>query len=119
MDKFKNIDNKSGLLIGGGIFAGIFSSLCCIGPLVLTLLGVSGAATLSKLDVLRVPMIIMVVTLFTIAGWVLYRKRKICEPGSICADPKKYKRMVITYWIGLVIAVVGLSSPQWVAFLFG
>lgn len=112
------IENKSGMLVGGGILASLVASLCCIGPLILTLLGISGAAALSKFEVFRLPMIILVVVLFAVAGSALYRKRNSCEIGSICADPKKFKKMVVFYCLGLVIAVLGISSPYWVAWLF-
>lgn len=112
------IENKSGWLVGGGILASIVASLCCVGPLILTILGVSGAAMLSKFETLRIPMILLVLVFFGVAGFVLYRKRNSCEPGSICADPKKFRKMVIFYWIGLVIALLGITSPQWVAWLF-
>ncbi len=116
--KANKIENKSGWLVGGGILASIIASLCCVGPLILTLLGVSGAAVLSKFETLRIPMILLVLVFFGVAGFVLYQKRNSCEPGSICADPKKFKKMVIFYWVGLVIALLGITSPQWVAWLF-
>ena len=116
--KVDKIENKSGLLVGGGIVASIIASVCCIGPLILTILGISGAAALAKFDVIRIPMIILVLALFGVAGFALYRKRNSCEPGSICADPKKYRKMVVFYWLGLVVAVLGITSPQWVAWLF-
>ena len=91
------LENKSGLFIGSGVVAGVVASICCVGPLVLTLLGVSGAAVLAQLDVLRWPMITAVIVLFSIAGVSLYRKRRSCEPGSICANPKKFRMMVTAY----------------------
>ncbi|PIU01040.1 MAG: mercury transporter [Bdellovibrionales bacterium CG10_big_fil_rev_8_21_14_0_10_45_34] len=112
------IENKSGWLVGGGVLASIVASICCIGPLVLTVLGISGAAALSKFETLRIPMIVFVLISFGIAGFSLYQKRNSCEQGSICADPSKFRRMVAFYWIGLVIAILGISSPQWVVFLF-
>lgn len=115
----KNIENKSGVLIGSGIVAAFIASLCCVGPLLLTLLGVSGAAVLSKIEVIRIPLIILVVIVFAIAGKILYRKRDTCEPNSICADPKKYTRMVAAYWIGLAIALIALTSPWWIPLIFG
>ena len=51
-------------------------------------------------------------------GYLLFKKRETCEPGSICADPKKYKKMVIAYWVGLVIAVLGITSPNWIVWFF-
>lgn len=113
-----NFENKTGWFIGSGIVGAFIASLCCVGPLILTVLGVSGAAVLSKFEVIRLPMILVVVTLFGFAGIVLYRKRKNCEPDSICADPKKFRKMVIFYWIGLAIAILGITSPQWVAWLY-
>lgn len=98
--------------------ASILASLCCIGPLILTLLGVSGAAALSKFEFLRLPMTGLVLLLFGVTGFVLYRKRKSCEPDSICADPKKFKKMISFYWIGLVLAILMVSSPVWIAWLF-
>ena len=112
------IENKSGWMIGGGILASLLASVCCIGPLVLTVLGVSGAAVLSKFETIRMPMIALVLLLFGMAGFSLYRKRNSCEPGSICSDPQKYRKMVVLYWLGLLIAVLGITSPQWVAQIF-
>jgi mercuric ion transport protein len=112
------IENKSHWFVGSGIIASIIASFCCIGPLILTLLGVSGAAVFTKFEIIRTPMIVLVFTLFGVSGFSLYHKRKTCEPGSICADSKKFRKMIIFYWSGLVLAILGITSPQWVAWLF-
>ena len=116
--KIGRVENKSGWLVGGGVVASLLASVCCIGPLILTFLGVSGAAVLSKFEFLRVPMTLLVFALFVVAGLGLFRNRNSCEPGSICADPKKFKRMLVAYWMGLLIAALGITSPWWVAWLF-
>lgn len=113
-----SIEKRPGLLIGGGLMAGLAASVCCIGPLILTLIGVSGAAVLAKLDFIRWPMIAVVVALFALAGWSLYRKRNACEPGSLCADPKKWRRFAVLYWLGLGAAVSAITSPYWVVWIF-
>lgn len=114
----KDLENKSTWLVSGGVLAAITASLCCVGPLILTLIGISGAAVLSKLEVLRVPMIFVVVLLFGAAGYLLFRKRESCEPSSICANPKKYKRMVVAYWLGLIIAIFAITSINWIMWFF-
>jgi mercuric ion transport protein len=101
------------------LLAGLAASVCCIGPLVLTLLGVSGAAALAKLDVIRWPMIGAVAVLFALAGRSLYRKRNSCEPGSLCADPKKWRQMAMAYWLGLAAAGLAITSPYWIALIYG
>lgn len=118
MGKTKNLENRSRWLVGGGVLAAFTASLCCIGPLILTLLGISGAAVISKLAFLRVPMIVVVVALFVAAGYSLFGKRKSCEPDSICAVDRKYKTMVIIFWVGLVVAVLGITSQNWIIWLF-
>lgn len=118
MSKDKPIENKTGLFIGTGVIAGLLASLCCIGPLILTVLGISGAAALAKFDAFRVPLIFLVIGIFSFAGYTLFKKRRVCEPRSICADPKKYRKMVIAYWVGLGFAILGLASPYIVALIF-
>lgn len=115
---FERPENRAGWMVGGGIFAAFLASVCCIGPLVLTLLGVSGAAALARFDFLRTPMIGLVMVLFLVAGISLFRKRKHCEPGSLCADPKRFRRMGIAYWLGLAAAILAVTSPQWIALIF-
>lgn len=118
LNKDTPIENKTGLFIGTGVVAGFLASLCCVGPLALTLLGVSGAAVLSKFSIFTIPLILFVIGTFGFAGHLLYKKRKVCEPGSICADPKKYRKMIMAYWIGLAMAVLGIGSPYIIAWLF-
>ena len=109
---------KLGALIGGGLVAAFAASICCIGPLVLTVVGVSGAASLAKFDFLQIPMIIVVVGLFAYAGYDLFKRRDSCGPGSICANPKKYRLLVFTYIVGLIVAFLAIASPYWVVWLF-
>ena len=65
------LENKAPIMIGSGILAGLLASVCCVGPLILTILGVGGAAALSKFEFLRMPMILVVAVLFGIAGYSL------------------------------------------------
>jgi len=116
--KTKHINRRSIWLIGGGMFASFLASLCCVGPLLLTILGISGAAALSKLEAIRGPMLLLVAILFGTAGIILFRDRNSCEPGTICADPKNFRKMLVIYWIGVFSAVFWITSPYWIAWLF-
>lgn len=112
------MENKENVMIGMGVLAGFLSSLCCIGPLILTILGFSGVAVLSKFDFLRIPLIILVVALFVMAGYFLFKKKSTCEPGTICTDFSKYRKVLIVYWIGLIMAVLGVLSPKLISAFF-
>jgi len=114
----QKLENKSGWLIAGGVLAALVASICCVGPLILTILGISGAAVLAKFEFLRMPMLLVVGLAFGIAGYSLFKKRNSCEPGSICADPKKFRLLIILYIIGLVVALALASSPTWLVWMF-
>lgn len=100
------------LAASGGVIAAIASSVCCIGPLILGVIGVGGASSLLFLDDYR-GIIMSVVGVLIITGWIMnYRlEKKECSDGSICANPKQRKARRISLGIGSVIAVLFMLSP--------
>ena len=68
----------------GGVIAAIGAGLCCAGPFVLLLLGVSGSwiGNLTLLEPYRPIFILLVLALFGFAGWKVYRPVEDCEPGT-------------------------------------
>lgn len=96
-----------GSLIGGTV-AAIMASLCCIGPLVLVMLGVSGAwiGNLRILEPFR-PLFLGVALLFL---WLAYRRifhTAVCAPGTLCAVPETNRRYRMLFWC--IAALVGLA----------
>src|SRR5690606_18466123 len=82
--------NSPAWLLGGGMAAAIGASLCCAGPFVLLLLGVSGSwiSTLTAFEPFRPYFIAVVVVLYLWAGWRVHRPIERCPEGSVCALPK-------------------------------
>jgi len=108
----------NGFLIGG-IISAIGASICCVGPLALLTLGVSGAwiGSLTALEPYR-PIFIGLTLLFL--GSVFYRlylARPACLRESTCANPHALKRQRLGFWIVAVVAL-GLIAAPWVAPLF-
>jgi mercuric ion transport protein len=117
--------NKSNATQGGkgflvaGILAAVGASVCCVGPLVLLALGVSGAwiGSLTALEPYR-PFFIGLTLLFLgLAFHHLYFARRACTPGSACANPRTLKHQRLVFWI-VAILVLGLISVPWLAPLF-
>lgn len=104
----------------GGMAAAIGAGLCCVGPLLLLSLGIGGAwiGNLSLLEPFRPLFIAAVLGLFGWAGWKLYRPIEDCEPGSACAAPQVRKRRQTIFWITALIALVLVTSPNWIPWLF-
>src|SRR6516225_896856 len=113
-----NTQKGTGFLVAG-ILSAIGASICCLGPLVLLALGVSGAwiGSLTALEPYR-PIFIGLTLLFL--GSVFYRlylARPACLRESTCANPHALKRQRLGFWIVAVVAL-GLIAAPWVAPLF-
>jgi mercuric ion transport protein len=104
------------LPILGGVLAAVGASLCCTGPLLLLLLGVSGSwiGQLTQLEPYRPLFILAVLVLFAFAGWRLYRPIDDCEAGTACGIPRVRRRRQIMFWISLVMALLLVTSNYWV-----
>jgi mercuric ion transport protein len=105
--------DKTGLrsLLAGGL-ATLLASTCCLGPLVLITLGVSGA-WISKLSALEPYQPIFIgtalVALF-FAGKRIWRPAAQCTPAEVCALPRVR--------LGYQILFVGVCVLLLAAFLF-
>ena len=108
----------SGALLVGGL-AAILASTCCLGPLVLVALGLSGAwiGNLTLLEPYR-PLFIAgsLVALF-FAGRGIFRPAHACEPGEACAVPRTRRVYKILFWMVSALVLVALVYP-YVAKLF-
>ena len=103
----------------GGMLAATGASVCCVGPLVLLMLGVGGAwiAKLTALEPLR-PWFIAATFLFLgLAFRRLYLLPQVCEPSAVCAEPIVVKRQRMIFWV-VSLALLLLLSVPWLAPLF-
>jgi mercuric ion transport protein len=111
-------NNGNGILIAG-IFTALGASICCVGPLVLLALGVSGAwiGSLTAPERYRPVFIALTLAFLAFAFHRLYFARQVCAPESACANLCTLKRQRLAFWI-VAILVIGLISVPWVALLF-
>jgi mercuric ion transport protein len=116
--KKSTIQSGKGLLIAG-ILSAIGASICCVGPLVLLALGVSGAwiGSLTALEPYRPIFIGLTVLFLGFAFYRVYLKRPACSPESACANPRTLKNQRLAFWI-VTVLVLGLIAVPWVAPLF-
>lgn len=107
-----------GVLAAGGI-AAILASTCCLGPLVLVLLGFSGAwiGNLAALEPYRPWLLAFTLLALAFAGWRIFRPASACEPDTSCADPKHRRLQRIVFGVVCGLTVVAFAFP-YVAPLF-
>jgi mercuric ion transport protein len=107
--------NVKGTLFAGAL-AAIGASICCVGPLVLLMLGIGGAwvASLTALEPLR-PWLIGATLLFLgLSLRRLYLQPQVCAPGAACADPIMLTRQRWIFWI-VTLGLLALLSVPWLA----
>lgn len=73
-----------------GALAALAASACCLGPLALLLLGVSGAwiGHLAALEPWQPLFVAVALAALALAGWRLWRPAGDCAPGQVCAVPR-------------------------------
>ena len=111
------LNAKNSLVVG--VLAGIGASICCVGPLVLLGLGISGAwiGNLTAMEPVRPVFIGLTLLFLGLAFRKLYLVPQVCASGTPCADPRTIKRQRLTFWI-VAMLLLGLLAVPWLAVLF-
>lgn len=102
---------RSTLVVGG--LAAILASTCCLGPLLLVTLGVSGAwiGNLTALEPYR-PIFIGAALVALYFAWRrIFRPVQTCEPGEVCAIPQVRTAYKIFFWVVAALVLVALAFP--------
>lgn len=107
------------LPLAGGVIAGIAASVCCVGPVVLVLAGVSGAwiGSLEAFTPYRWIPIAVAALFFGLAARRLFFAPKACAPGSACADPRSLRGQRVVFVVALVVVCALVAFP-WYAVWF-
>lgn len=103
-----------------GVAAGIGASVCCVGPLVMLALGISGAwiGNLTAIEPYR-PLFIGLTLLFLVIAFrKLYLVPRTCAIGASCADRDVVKRQRLTFWIVAVLLISLLTVPWIVPLIY-
>lgn len=102
----------AGSLAAGG-FTAFLASVCCIGPLVLLWLGLSGAwvANLTVLEPFRPWFLGAAIVALFFAYRRIYRPAAACKPGEVCAIPATRRVYKIIFWVVVTLVGVGLGFP--------
>jgi mercuric ion transport protein len=100
--------------------AAIVGSLCCVAPLVLLTLGISGAwiSQLTALEPYRPIFIGVVVAFLGLAFRQIYIVPVRCAPGEVCANPRFQRRRRQIFWVVVVGLAALIAFPWYAPFLF-
>ncbi len=103
------------------MISALAASACCLGPLVLALLGLGGAGFLIKFEPYR-PYLMGITVAMLGGGFLLtYRRPKIVVTSSAecqCARLATAKRAKVVLWIATILVAAFLAFPYLMPVLF-
>lgn len=112
---------RRGWLAAGGLLGAVLASACCVGPLFLLSLGISGAwiGNLTALEPFK-PIFALLALAFVAAGFrqVYLRPRTACAADSFCARPASARITKTALWAALALVVAALTIDWWAPLLY-
>lgn len=101
----------------GSIILGIGASLCCVGPFIFVVLGLSGAAVFASLEQYRWLFGTVALSALALGFFFEYRTGNECATDSSCAvNPNSRRINKIILWIAAVLILVFIFSPNIIGF---
>lgn len=102
---------KAKLTTVGSVVAAIIASLCCIGPVVVALIGVGSIGAFAVFEAYRPYLIALTAILLGLAFYLTYRKREVvCEDGT-CTIQSASRWNKLTVWLAAVLATGAVAFP--------
>lgn len=109
-------DRRKGWFAAAGILGALLASSCCIVPLVLVTLGISGAwiGNLTALEPYRPYSAGVALVFIGLGFWHVYFKAKPdCVEGSYCARPQSAVVTKSVLWAATVLVLLALTVNWW------
>lgn len=108
--------NRSKWLAAAGIFGALIASSCCVAPLLLVTLGISGAwiGNLTALEPYKPYFIAATIILLGAGFWyVHFKPKKACEEGSYCARPSSARITKSALWFATLLVIISATVDFW------
>jgi len=101
---------KARMIATGGILGALAASTCCIVPLILFSLGISGAwiGNLTALEPYKPISVAITLGFLGYGFWMVYRKPKACAEGETCAQPLPNRLVKSALWGSTILIVIVL-----------
>jgi len=106
----------------GGILGALAASSCCILPLTLFSLGISGAwiGQLTALSPYQPIFIALTVGFLGYGYWLVYRKPKVaCADGVACERPLPNRLVKAALWFATGLVIIAFAWPYIVPLILG
>ena len=104
--------NKTVITTAGALFAGFLASLCCIGPLVISVIGAGSLGFAAAFMPYRTYLLAFTILSLTAGFYFTYRKHEVkCADGTCKVESASTLNKVIL-WVAAGVALVFMFFPQ-------
>ena len=113
--------DRKGLFAALGLFGAFLASACCIVPLVLVTLGISGAwiGNLTALEPYKPLTSVLAIVFIGLGFWhVYFRAKPECVDGSYCARPQSSRLTKTVLWAATVLVLLSLTLNWWASLFY-
>lgn len=113
-------DRKGATALFAGGVAAILASTCCLGPLLLVSLGISGAwiGNLTVLEPYRPVFIGVALIALFFGARSIFRPVHACQPGEVCAITGTRRIYKVMFWVCAALVVVAIAYPYVARFFY-
>lgn len=106
----------------GSMGAAVAASVCCAGPLMLILLGFSGA-WMSHLAWFAPFRPVFILLALAALGWAFKRiyypaPAQACETGQFCERPQTQRLYKVVFWTTSLVVALLLASPEILVWIY-
>lgn len=109
-------DRRSGWLAAAGVIGAFLASACCVVPLALVLVGVSGAwiGNLTALEPYKPWTSAIALAFIGLGFWRVYFSHgPVCADGTYCARPRSPVITQFALWFATVLVVLAMTIGWW------
>lgn len=105
---------RQGLIAAGGVLGAITASSCCIVPLALFSLGISGVwiGNLAALSPYQPIFVLFTIGFLTYGFYLVYwRPKKAYADGTACARPLPNRVVKVALWVATMLVTAAVAFP--------
>jgi len=111
--------SREGATLAGAVAAAFAASACCLGPLVLAVLGLGGAASALALAAYRPYLLALTAVLLAGAFYMTYRRTaRACGPGEACERPGANRAGRVLLWVATLVVLLAAAFPYYSVYVF-
>ena len=111
--------SKEAMSLAGALVVGLAASACCLGPLILAIVGIGGAASALALAPYRPYLLALTAAFLGLAFYLAYRRPASgCGPGNACEMPKANRLGKMLLWLVTLVVVLAATFPYYSGYLF-